>query len=125
MPSPQPGRQGHLYDWGETLSAVKSADPACGHRRKADVPLTAGTSPKVCGKCDKWFAAASRQRVCNACVPPHKRTLRVLADQRKCNLSEEGVSQEDPVLMRVQTPSSPGVPEAPEAFSYEDLCRMW
>jgi hypothetical protein len=107
------------------LSAVKSADPACGHRRKADVPLTAGTSPKVCGKCDFWFAAASRQRVCNACVPPHRRTLRVIADQGKCIIKKQGGTEAHPGFDGDVNPLVTGPPEVPEAFSYEDLCRLW
>lgn len=47
-----------------------------GHARKGTVPNPEGTEPRVCGKCDKWFAARARERVCDGCVPASVRTKR-------------------------------------------------
>jgi len=38
-----------------------------GHSRKTRVPPIAGTTVKVCGKCNLWFAARPRFRVCDGC----------------------------------------------------------
>lgn len=43
------------------------------YARKAQVPVTADTRAKVCGKCDRWFAAFPRQRTCLPCLPFAKR----------------------------------------------------
>lgn len=40
-----------------------------GYDRKSLVPVLPGTNVKACSKCDKWFAAGSRQRVCDGCLP--------------------------------------------------------
>jgi hypothetical protein len=42
------------------------------------VPADDGTDPRVCSRCDKWFAAASRQRVCTGCLTPSERARRAL-----------------------------------------------
>jgi hypothetical protein len=93
-----------------------------GYARKADVPLAAGTRAKVCGKCDAWFAAASRQRLCQGCVRPDQRVIRHL---RKLPIENTGVAVQDPSPISGSSPSSQGAGKAPEAFGYEDLCRMW
>lgn len=46
-----------------------------GYARKGQVPDTAGTL-KVCGKCEKWFAAMPRQRTCQGCLPNGKKALK-------------------------------------------------
>jgi hypothetical protein len=47
-----------------------------GYSRHRDVPDIAGTSPKVCKTCDKWFAARLRESVCDGCVPYYVRAKR-------------------------------------------------
>jgi hypothetical protein len=47
-----------------------------GHARKSGVPAIGGTSPKVCRKCDSWFAARTREQVCLGCLPPWMRAKR-------------------------------------------------
>ena len=46
-----------------------------GFDRQAIVPVGMGT-PKVCGKCAKWFAAMPRQRTCQGCLPNAKKSLK-------------------------------------------------
>ena len=47
-----------------------------GHKRKRDVPVVAGTTIKPCKKCDLWFAAGKRVRVCDGCQRPARLVLR-------------------------------------------------
>jgi hypothetical protein len=42
------------------------------------VPGLPATTPKVCRSCNDWFAARSRETVCDGCVPPSVRTERAL-----------------------------------------------
>jgi hypothetical protein len=105
--------------------AVSAESIIRGHRRKADVPLTPGTSARVCGKCDLWFPAASRQRVCDACIPAYRRTLRAIGDQGKCITKNRVYLNTTHPEMVMQTASSEGSPEPGGAFSYADLCRLW
>ncbi len=49
-----------------------------GFNRQKLVPLLDATSPRVCGRCDQWFAARKRERVCDGCSPASRRTLRAL-----------------------------------------------
>lgn len=44
-----------------------------GYARRAGVPDVTGTHPKFCPKCNLWFAAGKRHRVCDKCT----RTKRV------------------------------------------------
>jgi hypothetical protein len=53
----------------------KTAKKTYGFARKALVPDGTGT-PKVCSRCDKWFAAIPRQRTCDGCLSPGKKTLK-------------------------------------------------
>src|ERR1700755_2836945 len=39
------------------------------HSRKSQVPILPGTNAKACTKCNLWFAALPRQRVCDGCQP--------------------------------------------------------
>lgn len=100
-------------------------DKIHGYARKVAVPDIPGTAAKVCGKCDLWFAAASRQRVCTGCIPSHKRTLRALSELGKCNFEKEGVPQYHPAFNEGVNPQVTDAPEAPRAFTYEDLCQLW
>lgn len=47
-----------------------------GYPRLRDVPSLEGTSPKVCKKCDNWFAALPRRTVCDGCTLPFLRSKR-------------------------------------------------
>jgi hypothetical protein len=49
-----------------------------GYTRQRAVPSLPATTPKVCRACDNWFAARSRESVCDGCVPPSVRTERAL-----------------------------------------------
>jgi hypothetical protein len=49
-----------------------------GYARRGRVPALPRTTPRVCGKCDKWFASRPRETVCDGCVPPKERTKRAL-----------------------------------------------
>src|SRR5689334_15328564 len=51
-----------------------------GHARQRAVPQLEGTTPKVCRRCDCWFASRSREAVCDGCVPASERTKRALRD---------------------------------------------
>ena len=46
--------------------------------RKYKVPAINGTVAKVCGRCDEWFAAAPRERICFGCSPAPERVKRSL-----------------------------------------------
>jgi hypothetical protein len=54
---------------------VTTDEKPYGSDRRALVPVGMGT-PKVCGKCGKWFAAMPRQRTCQGCLPNAKKTLK-------------------------------------------------
>jgi hypothetical protein len=54
-----------------------------GYARQRAVPALPATSPKVCSKCDNWFAARPREAICDGCVRPKERTLRALKDPPK------------------------------------------
>lgn len=49
-----------------------------GFNRQKLVPLLDSTAPRVCGRCDQWFAARKRERVCDGCSPAKTRTQRAL-----------------------------------------------
>lgn len=49
-----------------------------GYARRGLVPHIPATTARVCPKCDDWFAARSRETVCDGCVPPSVRTQRAL-----------------------------------------------
>ena len=44
--------------------------------RRYKVPAIAGTKAKLCGRCNEWFAAAPRERVCFGCSPARERVRR-------------------------------------------------
>ena len=46
-----------------------------GIARRSRVPNLPGTKPKLCPKCDAWFAAAPRARVCDGCRPFYRRSV--------------------------------------------------
>lgn len=47
-----------------------------GYDRRHKVPELPGTTPKVCRRCDAWFAARGKERKCDRCVPPAERLRR-------------------------------------------------
>lgn len=47
-----------------------------GYERRGLVPQLAATEAKLCGNCDKWFAARKRERVCDDCLPANMRLRR-------------------------------------------------
>jgi hypothetical protein len=49
-----------------------------GYARRRAVPHLPATTPRVCPKCDSFFAARPRESVCDGCVPPKARTERAL-----------------------------------------------
>jgi hypothetical protein len=49
-----------------------------GFNRQKLVPLLDATSPRVCSRCDLWFAARRFERTCDGCVPSETRTKRAL-----------------------------------------------
>ena len=92
-----------------------------GHARKRGVPDLPGTAPRVCGKCDSWFAAASQQRLCGGCIPARRRTERYL---RKCVIKTTvHPSTTVPELM-THRPTSPG-PNLDDRARYGMLCGIW
>lgn len=52
-----------------------------GYARQRAVPALPATTPRVCRTCNDWFAARSRESVCDGCVPSSVRTKRTLQDQ--------------------------------------------
>lgn len=40
-----------------------------GYDRKTKVPANDNTKPKLCPKCEAWFSALPRARVCDGCQP--------------------------------------------------------
>jgi hypothetical protein len=96
-----------------------------GYARSRLVPDLPATRPKVCGKCDLWFAAAARQRVCDGCTPAYRRTLRAIGDQPKRITKTRVYPSTTHPAITMQTGRSPGQPETGRAFTYADLCRMW
>ena len=56
-----------------------------GFDRRAQVPSLPGSKPKLCSNCQAWFAAGSKQRRCDRCVPATQRrereTARVAAQE--------------------------------------------
>jgi hypothetical protein len=61
-----------------------------GFNRQKVVPLLEAASPRVCSKCDLWFAARKRQRVCDGCSPPSRRTLRALTGYQSSGTVSRG-----------------------------------
>jgi hypothetical protein len=51
---------------------------AHGYARRRQCPDP--NSAKVCRKCDLWFNPRPRQRVCDGCQPPARRTLAAIRD---------------------------------------------
>lgn len=47
-----------------------------------EVPSLSGTNAKVCKRCDFWFAARKREKVCTSCLPAKMRTERALRYSR-------------------------------------------
>jgi hypothetical protein len=47
-----------------------------GHRRMGSVPSVPRTKPKVCSRCELWFAAGPHERVCADCLRPSERAKR-------------------------------------------------
>src|SRR5437762_1618822 len=41
-----------------------------------EVPVLTGTSIRPCKRCNLWFAAGKRMRVCDGCQPKYKLALR-------------------------------------------------
>jgi hypothetical protein len=54
---------------------------AYGHARKGDLPADGG-KPKVCPKCDLWFSALPRMRVCLPCKRPSERARQAITLER-------------------------------------------
>lgn len=46
-----------------------------GYDRRSKVPAIAGTKPKLCPKCNRWFAAGKRHRVCDVCTRSNRADL--------------------------------------------------
>ena len=61
---------------------------AYGLARKGMVPDLPGTTPKLCSKCSRWFAAPKRHRVCLGCQPPWIKSQR--SDQAKLQINSRG-----------------------------------
>jgi hypothetical protein len=61
------GRNGNVLKLSKTLQT---------YDRRYKVPAINGTAPKVCGKCNDWFAALPRERVCYGCSPARERVKR-------------------------------------------------
>lgn len=55
--------------------AAAAVRKAHGFERRRDVPADGGTV-KVCPRCDQWFSARPRERVCFGCTPAFRRTLK-------------------------------------------------
>lgn len=51
-----------------------------GYARLRQVPALDGTDARTCGKCSLWFAARSRERVCDDCVPQKTKVRRLALD---------------------------------------------
>jgi hypothetical protein len=102
------------------LSTVKTH----GYGRKSGVPALEGTRPKVCARCDSWFAAASRQRLCGGCIPRRRRTERAIGDLGKCAIKNPVYPRKTRISLMTQTPTSLDGSRTGRAFTYEDLCRM-
>jgi len=62
---------------------VVMAPDVCGFDRKSDVPQIMNAKPRLCPKCDKWFAAGKRQRICDHCSPAYVRTRRAAVNAVK------------------------------------------
>lgn len=58
------------------ITRPRSPKLTYGYVRQGKIPARAGTSPKLCRKCDMWFAARKRQQVCDGCTPAFRRTKR-------------------------------------------------
>jgi hypothetical protein len=52
--------------------AVSLLTSTYGYARRSSVPSFDGTHSKLCPKCNKWFAAPKRARVCDGCQPNWK-----------------------------------------------------
>ena len=70
-----PGRVGGLFHCEGKMRMIKNY----GFARQSSVPDLDGTNPKVCRVCDKWFAARSREQLCDQCVSPSGRSQRLAA----------------------------------------------
>lgn len=64
-----------------------TASKTYGFARKAELPKAEGNA-KVCNRCDLWFLAAPRERVCTACLRPSERAARAVAAAAKQPLPE-------------------------------------
>lgn len=49
----------------------------CGFLLKGRVPRTAGTTPKLCRKCNQWFAQRPGEQLCDGCLTPNQRSSRL------------------------------------------------
>lgn len=43
------------------------------YNRKSKVPAAAGTHAKLCPRCDSWYPAVARSRICGNCNRPGRR----------------------------------------------------
>ncbi len=76
---------------GDALKLSKTLQT---YDRRYKVPTIDGTAPKVCGKCNEWFAALPRERVCYGCSPAReriKRSAKVLTPGRSNERRERQV----------------------------------
>ncbi len=64
--------QGSRQD-GDALKLSKTLRT---YDRRYKVPAIDGTATKVCGRCNEWFAARPRERVCFGCSPARERVNR-------------------------------------------------
>jgi hypothetical protein len=70
----------------------------------------AARNARVCCRCDRWFAARSRERVCDGCSPAKTRTLRALKG-----------NDTGPALWMRKTPGQKGVEAAFVGVYSDDL----
>lgn len=47
-----------------------------GYDRRSKVPSLGGATPRVCRRCDLWFASHPREAICDGCVRPSERARR-------------------------------------------------
>lgn len=70
-----------------------------GLERKGMVPDLPGTTPKLCNKCGRWFAAPKRHRVCFGCQPKWLKSRRSEASTQ-INSGAQAITPESKVRSR-------------------------
>jgi hypothetical protein len=65
---------------GEQLqhTALKLDKARRTYYRRYKVPAIKGTTAKACARCNEWFAASPRERICFGCSPARERVKRSL-----------------------------------------------